>query len=81
MPESTQIRDLLAKRGETLDAFAVRAGIARRTLQNVFNGRPTHRSTRRLISGALGLQEDQVFSADGIYYYSNAPFPDEVTQQ
>lgn len=71
MPEQNRIRELLAERGEIQFDFAMRAGIAPKTLHNVINGKPTHRSTRRLISQAFGLPEDQVFCHAETYYSSN----------
>ena len=62
---------MLAERKESQDVFAVRIGIASRTLTNVINGRPTHRSTRRLICQGFGLTEKDVFFAASDYYYSN----------
>ena len=71
MPETNRIKELLAERRENQDVFAVRIGIAPRTLTNVINGRPTHRSTRILIAQGFDLTEDEVFSAASDYYYSN----------
>ena len=71
MPDTNRIKELLAERRENQDAFALRVGIAPRTLTNVINGRPTHRSTRRLISQGFNLTEDEVFSVAADYYHSN----------
>lgn len=71
MPEHNRIKELLAERKENQDAFALRVGIAPRTLTNVIKGRPTHRSTRRLIAQGFSLDEKDVFSAASDYYYSN----------
>jgi len=71
MPEHNRIKELLAERKENQDVFAVRVGIAPRTLTNVINGRPTHRSTRRLIAQGFDLNEKDVFFVASDYYYSN----------
>lgn len=71
MPETNQLRALLAERNVTVEVFAVQAGIAPRTLYRILSGRPSHRSTRILLANAFGLQVEQVFFAAPTYYGSN----------
>ncbi|WP_407538920.1 hypothetical protein Q0M94_12135 [Deinococcus radiomollis] len=71
MPEHNRIKELLAERKESQEAFSQRIGIGSKTLWNAISGRPTNRSTRLLICHGFGLPEDQVFSAADDYYASN----------
>ncbi|WP_143342113.1 helix-turn-helix domain-containing protein [Deinococcus indicus] len=73
MATSNRIRELIARKGETLAQAAVAAGITEKTLRNAINGRPTHRSTRRLIAQHLGLPEVDIWITHANRdYYSNA---------
>lgn len=73
MATSNRIRELITRKGETLAQVAVGAGITEKTLRNAINGKPTHRSTRRLIAQYLGLPEADIWiSHVDLDYYSNA---------
>lgn len=61
MTEGNRIRELIAERGETFELVASRVGLTEKTVRNAANGRPTHRTTRRLIAESFGLTETEVF--------------------
>lgn len=61
MAELNRIRELIAQRNETFAQAAVGAGITEKTLRSAAQGKPTHRSTRRLIALYLGHDEKAIW--------------------
>lgn len=71
MATSNRIRELISAKGETFARAAVDAGINEKTLRSAANGKPTHRSTRRLIAQYFGLSEADVWVAQTSTNYSS----------
>jgi lambda repressor-like predicted transcriptional regulator len=72
MAESNRVRELIAERNESFAVVATRAGISEKTLRNVASGRPSNRSTRRLIAQALATTETAIWPGS-FNYARNTP--------